>query len=656
MLNSPAPVPAAALPEQTPEQRQIAARAAARRLALTGEQALLRMRYEEVMQWANPPWDQLSKRVNPRPEKTTAARKGEPILHIDKVGPVLMRWAVLEMGKMPTFRVDPAYVAPPHTDRDPEKEAANRKVFEIERQIAQLKSTQMENMTQEWIELNHLHRTLFWAAWGKRAFGVSILRTGWDEIEGIPTCDLLENPSQVYRGWTKRHGRRLLSWVNVAEAMSPEEANYRFGVQIPMDADGNVEWAAWTGALEIGDMDARPEQQGTVGRMVWAEEYWELVREKGQKTKAVNCFIVGGRVIQGPHTYPWQRLPFHIVENEHILTYEHGKSTAEVMIPINAAYDDMLDRQHTVIEFESGPRYKGINMAHTDDETDVPEPFKMIPLREGEDIQQLDTRVDFFPTQLHSNELKEAKYEGTGLTPIAEGMSPNAQTSGRALSAEWRAVELPLFAAIINWEPELLDIFRDWWDFGEFWSSDVKKLGAGYRRFRLKWEPVDVRDATEKTLEIVQLLQNHIIDPELAMEMKGIENPDEVMARIKTYLTDPIYNPLGFQQYLVLKQLTISVQMQELQYQQLVGQMQQQQGTTPPGEQPGQGQTPPGAQPGQQPAPGQGPVTEAQNQPGQSPQFGGVPVNTDILSRTPLQNGSGNQVTATLPGGGLPIG
>ena len=71
-------------------------------------------------------------------------------------------------------------------------------------------------------------------------------------------------------------------------------------------------------------------------------------------------------------------------------------------------------------------------------------PGNIIPLREGEDIQQIDTRVDFWPAQVHSDELKESLYFSSGLTPIAWGMSPNAQTSGRALSAEWRAVELPL--------------------------------------------------------------------------------------------------------------------------------------------------------------------------------------------------------------------
>lgn len=637
-----APLPAPGLPVQTDEQRQIASRAAARRMALSSDQAQLRERYEEVMRWANPPWDAETRMINPRVETATPGRLGEPKIHVDLVSQVVMRWAVLELGNMPTIRVEPKFTAPPIPEDDPQREVTQRKLYNLDRAIAQLQSTQMENLISEWSGEANLPRTLLWAAWAKRAFGVAILRTGWDEIDKLPTVELLENPSQVYRGWTKRYGRRRLSWVSVAEEMAPEEANARYGSRIPIGDDGNVLWSAWLGTPESGNLETRPEQSSEAGRMVWVDEYWELDRKENKPV--MNALIIAGRVIDGPNRYPWKRLPFRVVENEHIPTYMHGKSTAETMIPINSAYDDMLDRQHRVIEFESGPRYKGLNMYHSGDQVSVPNPGELLPLREGEDIQQIDTRVDFFPTQLHAQELQESTYKATGLTPIAWGMSPNAQTSGRAMSAEWRAVELPLAYALTNWTPEILDVARDWFDFAEEYNADVKKIAKGYRRFRVLWEPLDIRDATEKTLDIIQRLQANIMDPETAMERTGIENPDEVMAKVKAYLTDPIYNPLRFQQYLVLKQLTVQIQMQEMQLQAAQGQVQQQQAASGQGTPADQGQAAAGQQ-AQGPA---GPVGPAQNQPGQSPAGGGLAIDTGILSRTPLEQGSGNQLTAAI--------
>jgi len=644
--------------EQEEDPAAIVARAAQRRLVLMGEQQQLRSRYEEVMQWANPPWDPVSKRVNPRPERATPDRRSDQI-HVDQVSQVLMRWSVLEMGELFDFRVEPEYVPQPvqEYNQDPQKTAADREIYNIDRLRTQAHAEGMENVTNEWIENANLHRTLLWAAWAKRAFGVAVLRTGWDDLADEPTCELLENPSQVYRGWTKLYGRRMLSWVNVAEAMSPDEANRRFSAGLPIASDGMVDWSSWGYAsMEQGDLDQRPEQQGTVGAMIWVEEYWELQRERG---RVMTSFIVAGKIVDGPHYYDWKRLPFRVVENEHIPTYQHSKSTAESMIPINAAYDDMLDRQHTVIEFESGPRYKGLNMYHSQDDVDVPAPFQMVPLREGEDIIQIDTRVDFFPTQLHANELKESTYDTTGLTPIAWGRSPNAQTSGRALSAEWRAVELPLHAALINWTPEILDILRDWWDFAEQYMAEAQRVGQGYRRFKLKWQPLDVRDASERTLDVIQRLNANLIDPETAIEELGYENSSEIMARIKVYLVDPVYNPLRYQQYLVLKQLSQQIEIQQMQ----LDAVKQQQGQQAQGQQQGQQQGQPSTS---QPPPGapQGQAAEYMNQPGQTPEGGGspggIPVETGILSRTPLEGGSGNQITATVGGapggGGIPVG
>jgi hypothetical protein len=640
--------PRSTLPELTEETRAIVARAQARRLALMSDQQQLRARYEEVMRWINPPWDPVSMRVDPRPERATAARQGQNLLHIDKVGQVVTRWAALEAGAMFIFRCKPPVVHPPVDSGDPGKFAQDRKKYDIDRAIAQNTSTQVEEQTQDWMDVNNLHRTLLWACWSKEAFGKAILRSGWDDTDGIPTVELLENPSQVYYAWTKRYGRRRLAWALVVDQMSPEEANARFDLQVPLDTTGAVDLGSWTGTFDMGDMDQRGEQQAEVNRYVFAEEFWELTFDDDPARAVRYALIVAGRVVEGPYYYPWKRLPFHVLENEHIATYSHGKSVAEAAIAINEAYDDMLDRQAEVINFESGPRYKGLNMANSGDEVDIPDAFSLIPLGEGQDIQQIDTRVDFFPTQLHATELKDAEYKATGLTPVAWGMSPNAQTSGRALSAEWRAVELPLTVRLVNMTPDIKDVMFSWWDYAEANRDQFKKVAKGYRRFEVLWIPVDIRDQTEKTLDIIQRLNANLVDPETAIEETGKQNVDEIMAKIKAYLMDPIYNPLRYQQYLTLQQLELQIRQTELQIQQ-----QEQmtaaaaaQGAPAPGAQPAPGDlqaqgTNAAAQAAQGPA---GPITEANNQ------AGGLPIDTSILSQTPLEGGIGNRAIVGLGG------
>lgn len=643
---------------RTDEEKQIVSRVDSRRIALQGDMVQYRDRIDEVMRWINPPWDADNRRPDPRPELASAARQGVPVLHANQVGPTVTRWAALQAGAAPIFRVKPRHVSPPIDTGDQNALQQGRKQYDIDRAQAQDQSTQMENQTQEWFELNNFHRTLLWAAWSKEAFGKAILKTGWDDFEQIPTAELLENPSQVYYAWTNRYGRRQLAWAIVADQMDPAEANARFGLDMPTDQYGMVDSAGWLGLVDgSSDVDQRPEQSQALQRMIWANEYWELIRDRdpitqARRTRVMYALVVAGRVIDGPYYYDWmKRLPFHVIENEHILTYLHGKSTAEDMISLNAAYDDMLDRTAQVIDFEAGPRYKGINMANAGDEVDIPEPFNLIPLREGEDIQQIDTHVDFFPMSIHAEELRQARYTTTGLTPIAWGMSPNAQTSGRAMAAEWRAVELPLAGRLINMTPEIKDMCACWWDYGEHFNKSLAKLSLGgknerdrywtgrpYRRFDVLWEPLDIRDQSERTNDVVTRYTADLIGPESALDMLGVPNVDEQIAEIESYMLNPVWKPLRYQQYLTLQQMQLQIQQQAMQLQQPQA-APGAPGTPTPGETQAAGANA-AAQGAQGPAPG----NESTNQPGQIP----LPVASQLRSMGAPAGGASDRTVVAL--------
>lgn len=643
-------------PPITLESRAAAERVRSRRLSLLSQNQILRQRYDEVMQWVNPPWDPATKRADPRPEFMTAERVGAPKMHSDWTGQGVMRWAVLQAGAMPTFRFVPRYVPPPlpaGPAQSPEDRKLELQLHELDRASSEDQASQMEAQTKEWLDHAEFHRWWLWTAWSKEAFGKAIARSGWDIDENMPTIELMENPSQCYYAWTSRYGRRRLAWLIVADQMLPEEANFRYGIDLPLDAYGHVRYNDWTGIVDDqGDMDTRPEQSEENSRWVWVDESWELDQKVIDDEAIVvvrNHFVIAGRVVES-HEYEWPRIPFHVLENHHIPTYAHGKSTAEVIISLNEAYDDTLDRQHQVIEFESGPRYKGLNMGFGDETIEVPDPGSILPLREGEDIQQIDTRVDFWPAQVHTTELKESLWYSSGLTPIAWGMSPNAQTSGRALSAEWRAVELPLAARLIESTPVLHEIISNWWDYAEEYLPKARAVARGYRRVQAVWEPLDIRDASERILSVVQLYQADLMDPETALEKTGTEDIPEKIALLRRYLTDPVWNPLRYQQMLVLKQLELQIAQQEMQMQAMMGSMQQAGGgAIPSGEEPTAEEL---EQQGinaavdnaQGPA---GPVTEAQNQPGQQP---GLPMNIQTLSRTPLEGGAGNQIMLDVGG------
>ena len=632
------------LPEPTEELNERASKISERRLALAGDNAQLRERYDEIMKWLNPPWDDRSRRVDPRPLQNNADRAGNPKMHSDWVGEAVMRWAVLQAGALPAIRTVPRYVPPPlpaAPGEPPDLVNERDQAAELDRGEAEAQASMMEAQVREWMDYADFHRWWLWTCWAKEAFGKAIARSGWDVDDNMPTIELMENPSQVYYAWTNRYGRRKLGWVVVADQMTVDEANFRYGLNIPMTSDGAVQHFAWTqGSIEQSELDQRPEQTTELDRYLWVEESWELTRDADGVPLVRNDFVVAGRVVAWDEYPGWERLPFHVFENHHIPTYSHGKSVAETIIPLNEAYDDTLDRQHTVIEFESGPRYKGLNMAMTNSQVEIPDPGWIMPLRDGEDVQQIDTRVDFFPTQLHVTELKDSLYMGSGLTPIAWGMSPNAQTSGRALNAEWRAVQLPLTSRLIQSTPELMEIIRNWWDYAESFVPEAKTVAAGHRRFQVIWEPIDIRDQSEIILSVIQQFQADLMDPETALEKMGHEDVPEKIALIEKYLQDELWNPLRKQQLLVLRQLALQIRSQELELQ-AAG--------APPEDAAQQGENA-AVQQAQGPS---GVTNEGQNQPGATP-GAALPIEADLLSRTPLDQGVGNQIQLSVGGAASP--
>ena len=643
------------------EERELVHRVESRRLALSGDQAMFRLRCEEVMRWINPPWDSVSRRVDPRPSGATAERGGISKMHTDLTSQAVIRWTALQAGGAMQIRVVPKHVAPPIRSDNPDEDLKERNRFDIDRAIAQEQTSQMEDQIAAWSEANNLTRAVMWAIWSKEAFGKGILRSGWDPDDDQPTVEVMENPSQVYYGWTKRYGKRKLAWASIVEQISPFEANRRFNLNIPIDqVTGYANFSSWTARLDDSEIDQRSEQINALDQYVNAIESWELVKEG-----AKYCYIVGNRIVDGPTVYPWERLPFHVLEN-HVLTYQHGKSTAETVIPINASYDDMMDRQNEVIAFESGPRYVGMGFGDSNAGVDIPAPGQMLPLSDGKEIRQLDTRVDFFPSQLHANELRESTYKGTGLTPIAWGMSPNAQTSGRAMSAEWRAVELPLAVKLIDIGPEIKELLQSWWDYAETYDDNAHKIAKGWRRIRVIWKPLDIRDRTEIIMEISTRLNLGLIDPETALEELGTENGDEVLARVRSYWLDPVWNPLRYSQILTLQQLELNIKQQSLQLA-MQQQQAQQQGVQAGGGAATPGSSMPGSQglqdrgavatqgPAEPPpagggAPAPGAAGPAQNQPGQTPGAGGMPAQSQLLLRGPMQGGMGSQTVVPLNG------
>jgi hypothetical protein len=356
----------------------------------------------------------------------------------------------------------------------------------------------MENQTAGVASGRDLDRTLLWAAWCKEAFGKAIVKTGWDPDDGLPTAELYENPSTVYYGWSKRYGNRKLAWALVTDELDVSEANARYGVDLPLDQYGGLHMSSWTGALDQGDMDQRPEQQQEIARYVNAVEYWELAAELASPIDPAT----GSRSpLAAPHRRPL--LPHHRrpgrrrarrgirgrscrSTSSRTSTSRPGRTASRSPRSPSRSTRPSTTCSIDSTRSSSSSRGRGsrASTCSTRATRSTSRRRSTSPLREGEDIAQIDARVDFFPSELHAGQLCDGQYKSTG--PDADRVGHVAERADLGPGDERRVARgrAPAHRPARQHDARYRAIYECWWDYAEEYRKAPRKSLKGYAASR----------------------------------------------------------------------------------------------------------------------------------------------------------------------------
>ena len=258
--------------------------------------------------------------------------------------------------------------------------------------------------------------------------------------------------------------------------------------------------------------------------MAWVEEYWwreQTFDDDGFVTDStVHCVVRVTDKIVRERSYPgWRLLPWVYWENSDERD-SFGWSDIANVIDINDEFNRRLSQEGDIIGNYSAPR--PAPQRHGRD-VEMPGPFELISLADQERIEQILTRVDVYPTQQHFGILTDLLHRVSGLPPITWGLIQNAQTSGRALSASWKATEARLAPKLLRNERSHDDYLALVLQYAELYNwkgaSRLFESGDGGRFRDLRWEfpPMEPRDFMEVT-------QNEITKPDAGFTttLKGI--------------------------------------------------------------------------------------------------------------------------------------
>ena len=574
------------------------------RVMMEAEMNDVRARCETYLRWYSPPYDHALKTHDAWPDAVgyddiDTTRNNFPIARA-----VVDIWASLEAAKPPSVRAEPERVAPPLPIYAAAEAAAAAQQYDLERQMASINGDIRSARIRQWMRNDLFPLKHHIAVKRKNLYGFSWMKVLPQPWEKGPLTGVLRNPATVYPLWSSRDPGELEA-VFSAQQMSARQAHARWP-QLPMSFEPGSQRVTFERGEDSGiyrDMNDRWYDSSRT--MVWVEEVWWLDRMYDAAGMVTHSCVwtatrVCGRMVNLQMFDGWTTVPFVYWEN----TDERdafGWSDIASVIDINDEFNRRVSQEGDVIRLFSSPRFQLLGSLEGRD-IDMPGPFGLISLQDQERIEQIITRIDVFPTQAHFDILTDLLHRVSGLPPIVWGLINNAQTSGRALSASWKATEARLSPKLQRnelscrqWLRIVLDQARhyDWHGATEaFQTRDDERFDD----FTWTFPPMEPRDFTEVTMNEITKRDAGLTSTIRAMRAIGIEDAEDAEEEVTAEFADINKHPDKVNARLIAERaemdnIAMAQQMQA----------QAQQAQQPPAAPPPQGGPPPGPQAGAPP-------------------------------------------------------
>ena len=473
------------------------------REAMMGEMESIEVRARTYLNWYSPRY---SEKLGTHDAWTTPIKVehiGLTRANFPIARAVVDIWSSLEAAKPAMLRAEPEPLLPPVPSLDQDEQLRNTLYYGQLKKVEQIKASMRAQTIRKWLRRDLFPLKNWTATRRKDLYGFSWVKVWPDLDEARPKSYVVKRPTSVYPQWSNRDPEEVESILHVY-LMSARKLGQMYPGLFPVRDDGVIDLNS---SANYRDLDDR--YYDATRTMVWVEECWWIDREYDNAGKATASRVhmakrIMHRIVSRQTHEGWKSVPFVYFENLDERD-SFGFSDVASVIDINDEFNRRLSQQGDIIGMYSAPRFQLLG-SFSGRKLDMPGPFELIALSDQERIEQILTRIDTFPAQNHFNILIDLLHRCTGLPPIVWGLIANAQTSGRALSASWKATEARLAPKLLRNEMSL-NRWRDMvinyaevynWQGGKrmFTTAD----GEPYRDFRWDFPPMEPRDFQEVTV------------------------------------------------------------------------------------------------------------------------------------------------------------
>lgn len=619
-------IPAASAISADGEEQRLNAIIDDARTAMEGEMQAVQERSKTYLNWYSPQFDHRLKRHDAWEEPIDynedagTTRNNFPISRA-----VVDIWTSLEAARSPIPRAEPENIAPPPPEQDQGQAMIQREIYAMERTVESRKADIRSRVFRNWLRRDHFGLKQHKVVRKKNLHGFAWMKVVPDFVDGRPMTHVMHDPTTIFPIWSDRNPDDVEALLNV-QRENALVANAKYDLGLDIDEGGRVIFQRGYDHGKYHEVNDR--YYDSTRTMVWVEDFWwierEFSRDRQVNSRVMHIVRVLGR-IRVVEEFPWNQLPFVYWENTDERD-SYGWSDIANVIDINDELNRRMSEEGDIISMFSQPRFQLLG-AMGEREVDMPGPLELLALQDTERIEQILTRIDVWPAQQHIQQLTELLYQVSGLPPIVWGLISNAQTSGRALTASWKATETRLVPKMKRNQQSLERMAQIFIDYGRRYNwrgSDLMftdRFGEVFDDIRWKFPPMEPRDFQEVTMDAITRRDAGLTTTVKAMRDTGDEDSEETFEEVMAENSNIFIHPDKVQAFLLaqraqLDNMAMAQQMGQAAPQttspgnvaQTVGQAREQAGTQPPAE------LPPGAAPqggGRQA--GAGPEVEGEN-------------------------------------------
>jgi len=426
----------------------------------------------------------------------------------------------------------------------------------------------------------------------KGLYGHTAAKVYWDEDENRPCIQIVDQPRNLWLGWSSQNYRKL-DWALYSYKISVNEAIERYGVDVSlteMDEDGRkvrlpIFKPRSAGALNDG-FDIRTRNWLNDDQyMVECVDYWYRKPKEGatitvgERTamETWNAIIVGNVVVKDkPHSEYAGQLPYVVLFNSYIPGVPDGRSELYDIEQLVREKDERLSAGGQLIQKAvKGQMWQLTGMEAPDVVPNgvKPKADEVVAPGAGNRLEAIQPYIPTFDLMSYLDRLDRELVDVSGLNDLLRGIAPaQVLSSSKAINA-----------LVANYEARIRmkrDVFYIWrrnvWNLAKtLWGNkngDIRQALTMVGRLDIKAPSITPRDDLETATLATNLLNARVWSLARAQDTTGVDDPEGETAIIREERTDATLFPADVQ-----TQASLMMTLQQLQLNQQAAQVSAQQ-------------------------------------------------------------------------------